>query len=220
MYIHNLARLFHQTNTPTLLLKLDIAKAFDTVRWDYLLDLLRRKGFPMRWAKILHSSFAQWIPWAPIMHGRGLRQGKPPSPPSILAIDPVHKVMEKAKELDFLAPLSGRSTRLHTYLYADDAAIFIHLSVHDIRHLASILRSFGDVTVLHTRKSQIAPICCSNRTVQDILHVFPTWTTSFPMKYLCLPLALSKLKKVHMQPLLDKCHIRLALWKGKMMTAA
>lgn len=164
--------------------------------------------------------FCSMDPLGPNHAWQGIASGQTPLPPSILAIDPVHKVMEKAKELDFLAPLSGRSTRLHTYLYADDAAIFIHLSVHDIRHLASILRSFGDVTVLHTRKSQIAPICCSNRTVQDILHVFPTWTTSFPMKYLCLPLALSKLKKVHMQPLLDKCHIRLAPWKGKMMTAA
>lgn len=41
MYVRNLAHKFHQTNTTTLLLKLNIAKAFDLVRWDYLLDLCR-----------------------------------------------------------------------------------------------------------------------------------------------------------------------------------
>jgi len=44
MYVRNIARGFHRSNIPALLFKLDIAKAFDTVRWDYLLDLMRRQG--------------------------------------------------------------------------------------------------------------------------------------------------------------------------------
>lgn len=32
-----------------LLLKLDIAKAYDSVRWDYLLDLIQKRGFPSTW---------------------------------------------------------------------------------------------------------------------------------------------------------------------------
>lgn len=38
---------------PTLLLKLDIKKAFDSVRWDYLMDLLRHHHFLSR--------FCDWI---------------------------------------------------------------------------------------------------------------------------------------------------------------
>jgi hypothetical protein len=37
MYVRNLARAYHRTRTPTLLFKLDISKAFDTVSWEYLL---------------------------------------------------------------------------------------------------------------------------------------------------------------------------------------
>lgn len=91
-----------------------------------------------------------------------------------------------------------------------------------MRCLAAILRSFGEVTVLHNNmeKSQIAPIRCTDRIVHDILLVVPASTTGFPMKYLGLPLALSKLKKIHVQHLLNKCRMRLAPWQGKMMTVA
>jgi retron-type reverse transcriptase len=43
MYVCNLARRFHTSQTPTVLLKLDISKVFDSVRWDYLLDILHQK---------------------------------------------------------------------------------------------------------------------------------------------------------------------------------
>lgn len=48
LYICSLIRRLHRSKTPTLFLKLDIVKAFDIVRWDYLLDLLRKRGSPLR----------------------------------------------------------------------------------------------------------------------------------------------------------------------------
>ena len=138
MYARNLARTFHQTRTPALLLKLDISKAFDSVRLDYLIDLLQRKGFPPRWSNwisnILVSSTTRVLlngcPGAPIKHVRGLRQGDPLSPLLfILAIDPLHHLLEKATDLGLLIPLRGRAPRFRTSLYADDAAIFVNPSV-------------------------------------------------------------------------------------------
>jgi hypothetical protein len=49
LYVQNIAKHYHQTKTPALLLKLDIAKAFDTVSWTYILDMLQARGFPVRW---------------------------------------------------------------------------------------------------------------------------------------------------------------------------
>jgi hypothetical protein len=37
MYVRNLARYFNRSNIPTLLVKLDIAKAFDSVHWEYMI---------------------------------------------------------------------------------------------------------------------------------------------------------------------------------------
>jgi hypothetical protein len=44
---------FHQAKTPMLFLKLDIAKAFDSVRWEYLIELMQVLGFRQRWRDIL-----------------------------------------------------------------------------------------------------------------------------------------------------------------------
>ena len=38
MYVRNLARKLHKSKTPTLLFKLDIRKAFDSVRWEFIIE--------------------------------------------------------------------------------------------------------------------------------------------------------------------------------------
>ena len=48
LYVQNIVRQFHKTKTPALFLKLDIAKAFDTVRWDYPLEVLYAMRFGAR----------------------------------------------------------------------------------------------------------------------------------------------------------------------------
>lgn len=54
------AKLLRRKKCPSLLLKLDIPKAFDTVTWQFLLQVLQHKGFGDRWrawiAMILASS--------------------------------------------------------------------------------------------------------------------------------------------------------------------
>ena len=51
LYVQNCIKALHRRKTPALLLKLDIAKAFDSVSWEYLLELKQKMGFPPRWRK-------------------------------------------------------------------------------------------------------------------------------------------------------------------------
>lgn len=97
LFVRNMARRFHRTNRPMLLFKLDITKAFDSIRWDYLMALLQRLDFPVKWrywlGALLYTSTSQvllnGIPGQKITHGRGLWQGDPLSPLLfVLAIDP------------------------------------------------------------------------------------------------------------------------------------
>jgi hypothetical protein len=87
--VRNLARKLHKTKKPTLLFKLDIKEAFDSVQWDYLMDLLQHFGSPppkfRDWISALLSSSSSrvllnGVPRDPIKYGRGLRQGDPLSP--------------------------------------------------------------------------------------------------------------------------------------------
>ena len=41
------AKILKKKNIPSCILKLDIAKAFDTVAWQFLLEVLQKKGFEM-----------------------------------------------------------------------------------------------------------------------------------------------------------------------------
>ena len=65
MYVRNFARRLHKCKTPALLFKLDIKKAFDSVRWEYVLDLMQRMGFPDKFrnwiAALLSSSSSRFL---------------------------------------------------------------------------------------------------------------------------------------------------------------
>jgi hypothetical protein len=44
-YVQGAVKHFHQAKMPMLFIKLDIAKAFDSVRWEYLLEVMEQLGF-------------------------------------------------------------------------------------------------------------------------------------------------------------------------------
>jgi hypothetical protein len=70
----------HRSRTPALFFKLDITKVFDSVRWEYLLTLMSKFGFPPKWrewvAALLSTPSScillNGVPTAPIKHGRGV----------------------------------------------------------------------------------------------------------------------------------------------------
>jgi hypothetical protein len=226
LYVRNLARRFHKAKSPTLLFKLDIKKAFDSVRWDYLLDLLEHLDFPSKfhnWVTALLSSASSrvllnGVAGDPIKHGRGLRQGDPLSPLLfVLAIDPLHHILGKATEQGCLHRLRERSSTIRTSLYADDAAIFVAPIKEDITFLVTTLERFDSVTGLVTNcmNSQVAPIRCGEIDLEDVLRPFPTRLATFPMRYLGLPLSLTRLKRIDLQYLEDKVAGKLVPWLGR-----
>ena len=142
-----------------------------------------------------------------IKHAGGLRQGDPLSPLLfILAIDPLQCIIEMAAERGFLQPILPKTAKLRCSLYADDAAIFSAPTANDLSRLSRILHIFGECSglTINMGKTEIFPIRLDTSTVQTLLQNFPGKISSFPGKYLGLPLHTRKLRRVEIQPLIDK----------------
>ena len=216
---------------PTLFLKLDIAKAFDTVRWDFLLEVLDRMGFGHRWRAwittllasasstvLLNGTRGRWF-----SHSTGLRQGDPLSPMLfILAMEPLQLMLNKATEQGLLTPINSRKATLRTSLFADDAAILLNPVRQEVTIVKQILNSFGAASglITNTQKSAVYPIRCEGLSLQHIMEAFQCPIKSFPCTYLGLPLHTRQLRRVDIQPIIDKIGARLATWKGKLLNRA
>jgi len=55
VYAAELLQVCHKRKVPTLVLKLDFAKAFDTVNWNCLSEIMEVRGFDARWCSWVRS---------------------------------------------------------------------------------------------------------------------------------------------------------------------
>uniref|UniRef100_A0A8I6WU71 Reverse transcriptase domain-containing protein n=1 Tax=Hordeum vulgare subsp. vulgare TaxID=112509 RepID=A0A8I6WU71_HORVV len=224
-------RLLHQLGAPRVLLKLDLARAFDSVSWPFLFEVLRCHGFGNRflgWIALLLSSASTKVllngnPGPAIWHRRGLRQGDPVSPQLfVLAVDTLGGLFHHAVELRVMQQLHPRRAIPTISLYADDVILLCHPSPNDIATVKEILQLFGRASGLHVnfQKSAAALIRCDTEDAAHVVAHLGCPIVDFPLTYLGIPLTLRRPTAAQLQPVVDKVAGKLPSWKAWLMNKA
>ena len=130
VFATELVQCCYKRKAPTVVIKLDFAKAFDSVNWESLDAVLQARGFPRLWRswmqQLLASSRSAVMvngilgPW--IRCRRGLRQGDALSPYLFLLVADVLQRLIKADD-NIRHPLMEGSCPI--LQYADDTIILI-----------------------------------------------------------------------------------------------
>lgn len=157
------------------MVKLDISKAFDTVSWPFLLEVLQARGFDSKWidwiSALLSTASSKVLlngcPGLPIAHRRGVRQGDPLSPMLfIVAMDIMDRIFTKATSAGILQS-SGHDAILHQCrFYADDVILFASPSRQEGRAVDRLLNIFAAASGLHInrQKCSITPFMENKKT--------------------------------------------------------
>ena len=140
-----------------LALKLDVSKAYDRIKWDFLKRIMIKMGFPKVWVDRVMScvsspSFSVLIngkPYGLIHPSRGIRQGDPLSPYLfLLCAEGFTSLLQKA-ELDGIIHgvyICRRAPSISHLLFADDSLLFCQAKDRETKAVMEILKLYADAS--------------------------------------------------------------------------
>jgi hypothetical protein len=227
-YIQRAAVQIRKRKIPKLLLKLDIAKAFDTVAWSFILDVMQVMGFGTcwrRWMVVLLSTASSNIllngrPGPPIKHRRGVRQGDSLSLMLfIIAMEVLSHLFTKARQHGVLRSMSSDGIKFQCSVYADDVILFAHPDAHEATAIKEILQIFADSVGLRTNmaKCSITDIYGSEATISEVQQILGCQVSAFPIRYLGLPLSTTKIPRAEIRRTVEAVARRLPTCHGPLM---
>ncbi|KAL0378647.1 UNVERIFIED_CONTAM: hypothetical protein Sradi_3170200 [Sesamum radiatum] len=209
---------------PRCTIKVDIQKAYDSVRWDFLLEGLRIFNFPDRfigWITQCITTATYSLSLNGSIRGffrgsRGIRQGDPMSPYLFVIIMELWHVLlqQRIQNSDgFLYHWKCGELGILNLCFADDVLIFCSGTLQSVSIIKNVLSEFASMSGLRVNpnKSQIILSKSVISERQGILDLMGFQEGSLPIKYLGVPLVASRLT-VQDCPLLHKVDSRIEGW--------
>ncbi|CAL1375754.1 unnamed protein product [Linum trigynum] len=221
-----------RSGRPGVIFKLDIEKAFDSVNWSCLFNILKNLGLCHRFCKWL-KGIVCCSKLSILVNGeaggffqmqRGLKQGDSLSPFLFsLVMDLFSFILQSTHDSGLLEGFfmddSNRVDGVNHLLYADDAIVFCDASEEAMYNLAAALVWFQTITGLKVnfRKSFLFPVgdVANMDRLAEILGC--EWKFLHTI-YLGLPLGAPVKSNVIWNKVIDKVEGRLAGWMGKYLS--
>lgn len=209
LLVNEVAHSLRSTKKPGMLIKLDLAKAFDKINWAFIKAILTAFGFSSnltQWIMRLISSifFSILINGTPskcFMPTRGIRQGDPLSPfIFVLAAEGLGRLIKQKIQTGRLRGLNlhrGSDTQSHQQ-FVDDTMLMAHPAVQEARELKNTLTLFAEASGMAANpgKSSIYFFNTPSVTQRNIVRILGFQTGVLPTKYLGVPLSDTVIKQV------------------------
>lgn len=205
-----------------LAFKVDIAKAFDTIEWSFLLKVLSNFGFNEKfcnWIKVILESATLSISINGSQHGyfhcsRGVRQGDPLSPLLFcIAEDVLSRSITSLVEQGKLSLIN--SSRLHNIpshiMYADDVMIFCKGKLTSVEALKDLFNKYAECSgqYINPAKSTTFSGSISRGRLSHIVNLLGFNSGQLPFNYLGVPIFKGKPKASHLQSIADRIRLKL-----------
>ncbi|GJX66028.1 RNA-directed DNA polymerase, eukaryota [Tanacetum coccineum] len=214
----------------SFILKIDFEKAYDSVRWDYLDDVLRKFGFGEKWCgwiqECLRSSWGSVLvngsPTEEFQFFKGLKQGDPLSPfIFILVMESLHISFKRVVDAGMFNGIVLNSVmHLSHMFYADDAVFMGQWSTKNIDTIIYVLKCFHRASGLsiNLSKSKLLGVVVSEDRVVQAANRIGCGVLKAPFAYLGSKVGGNMSRIKSWDEIVDKMVDRLSKWKMKTLS--
>ncbi|GJS04550.1 RNA-directed DNA polymerase, eukaryota [Tanacetum coccineum] len=212
----------------SLIFKVDFEKAYDSVRWDFLDDILVKFGFGIKWRgwiqNCLNSSKGSILvngsPTEEFQFYKGLKQGDPLSPfLFILVMESLHISFQRVVDVGMFTGIKlSSSLNISHLFYADDAIFLGQWNDSNIDTLVHVMECFYRVSGLRINlcKSKIMGIHVDADRIKSAASKLGCLVLNTPFLYLGTKVGENR---VHAwKEVMVKIKSRLSNWKLKTLS--
>lgn len=168
LVVHEVLHSIHESQQENFVIKLDMIKAYDRVKWEFLFEVLSKFSFSNKWCKWIKNCISG-VHFSILINGhpsqfiqgtQGIRQGDPLSPfLFIIMADALSRYInfQSSKGLWLGATLPGTSITVTHSLFTDDTLLFGKYSLKEAKLIKQTLDIYSSTSgqKINAAKSKI-----------------------------------------------------------------
>lgn len=226
----------HSLNTnkqASMMIQLDIAKAYDRISWSYIREVLKAYGFDQNWIRwvmalvttVSCSILLNGSPSGTFKPSRGLRQGDPLSPfLFILMMEGLGRAIILAKEegrIQGLRLTLNGDTLTHQQ-FVDDPMLKGTPTVKEAKAFKQFLFEFTMVVGIEVSltKSKVLFFNTDISIKRNLSRILGFQRDHLPLKYLGIPLTEKPLRKEDWESVINKLKDKVSKWTIRSLNLA